>query len=182
MEKNFAGGSQTAKFVNVFSLESFPLYGIGYKIHKYNNIIHVSSFIFTVIVMFVTHHILTWVSWASLSFTLILRRWISRSICLIRSAPPPWLLWLLALGETDLTSDEGVELRPMGVEPRPVGGGWLEWKGLTLEFTYVGCAGNLPLGCIKLYACGVHGASLRVWMLWSLISLNRWKSLLITGH
>ena len=26
-EKTFAGGSKTAKFVNVFSLESFPLYG-----------------------------------------------------------------------------------------------------------------------------------------------------------
>ena len=27
-EKTFVGGSKTAKFVNVFSLESFPLYGI----------------------------------------------------------------------------------------------------------------------------------------------------------
>ena len=27
-EKSFAGGSRTAKFMNVFSLESFPLYGI----------------------------------------------------------------------------------------------------------------------------------------------------------
>ena len=26
-EKTFAGGSKTAKFMNVFSLESFPLYG-----------------------------------------------------------------------------------------------------------------------------------------------------------
>ena len=28
VEKTFAGGSKTAKFVKVFSLESFPLYGI----------------------------------------------------------------------------------------------------------------------------------------------------------
>ena len=27
MEKTFVGGSQTVKFVKVFSLESFPLYG-----------------------------------------------------------------------------------------------------------------------------------------------------------
>ena len=27
-EKTFAGGSKTTKFVNVFSLESFPLYGM----------------------------------------------------------------------------------------------------------------------------------------------------------
>ena len=27
VEKTFIGGSKTAKFVNVFSLESFPLYG-----------------------------------------------------------------------------------------------------------------------------------------------------------
>ena len=27
-EKTFANGSKTAKFMNVFSLESFPLYGI----------------------------------------------------------------------------------------------------------------------------------------------------------
>ena len=30
MEKTFAGGSKTAKFVNVFSLKSFLLYGRGY--------------------------------------------------------------------------------------------------------------------------------------------------------
>ena len=28
VEKTFTGGSKTAKFVNAFSLESFPLYGI----------------------------------------------------------------------------------------------------------------------------------------------------------
>ena len=28
VEKTFTGGSKTAKFVNVFSLESFPLYGM----------------------------------------------------------------------------------------------------------------------------------------------------------
>ena len=28
MEKTFASGSKTQKFVNFFSLESFPLYGI----------------------------------------------------------------------------------------------------------------------------------------------------------
>ena len=31
MEKTFADGRKIAKFVNLFSLESFPLYGISYN-------------------------------------------------------------------------------------------------------------------------------------------------------
>ena len=31
VEKTFAGDSKTAKFVKVFSLESFPLYGNRYR-------------------------------------------------------------------------------------------------------------------------------------------------------
>jgi hypothetical protein len=31
MDKTFTGGSQTTKFVNVFSLESFPLYGVQHS-------------------------------------------------------------------------------------------------------------------------------------------------------
>ena len=30
LEKTFTGGSKAMKFVNVFSLESFPLYGMWY--------------------------------------------------------------------------------------------------------------------------------------------------------
>ena len=38
VEKTFTGGSQTAKFVKVFSLENFPLYGMlnhNRAIHNY---------------------------------------------------------------------------------------------------------------------------------------------------
>ena len=35
VEKTFAGNSKTAKFVNVFSLESFPLYGM-----RLNTVLH----------------------------------------------------------------------------------------------------------------------------------------------
>ena len=37
VEKTFAGGSKTAKIVKVFSLESFPLYGINYDIIQYSS-------------------------------------------------------------------------------------------------------------------------------------------------
>ena len=38
VEKSFAGGSQTAKFMKVFSLESFPLYSNHVKLYNHDYI------------------------------------------------------------------------------------------------------------------------------------------------
>ena len=46
-EKTFAGGSKAMKFVNVFSLESFPLYGSSHKQLHHNYTLYCNTASFT---------------------------------------------------------------------------------------------------------------------------------------